>query len=232
MRPQARCADRAEWHAPLRAVVGCPGAPLDIGGTLDLLAIFDDYLFGHALPAGQLRLRRDVDPEEVAAVVEFGMEQVRSARYPHFEESSRDPPPASITDEGRFEERFERACKRCSTAPGHAPGARRLPADRTSGATPRAVTHRLTICTFKCRHTRSELGEGNRHAPCDRHRRKSRNRSGRGTSLRVCGGGSRPCRTQRTRDRLPRAANRRSWPASAGCDHRLVDNTRRGRPAP
>jgi AcrR family transcriptional regulator len=83
-------------------------APLDTAGKLDLLAIVDDYVFGHVLRAGELRLRRDVDRDEIAAAVEFGMEQLRSGRYPHLEALSRDPAAASITDEGRFDERFER----------------------------------------------------------------------------------------------------------------------------
>ncbi|HKF75675.1 MAG TPA: TetR/AcrR family transcriptional regulator C-terminal domain-containing protein [Candidatus Dormibacteraeota bacterium] len=36
------------------------------------------------------------------------MEQLRSGRYPHLEALSRDPAAASIADERRFEERFER----------------------------------------------------------------------------------------------------------------------------
>lgn len=83
-------------------------APLDTAGKLDLLAIVDDYVFGHVLRAGELRSRRDVDRDEAAAAVEFGMEQLRSGRYPHLEALSRDPAAASITDEGRSEERFER----------------------------------------------------------------------------------------------------------------------------
>ena len=83
-------------------------APLDTSQKLDLLAIVDDYVFGHVLRAGELRSRRDTDRDEVAATVEFGMEQLRSGRYPHLEALSRDPAAASIADEGRLEERFER----------------------------------------------------------------------------------------------------------------------------
>lgn len=82
--------------------------PLDTAGKLDLLAMVDDYVFGHVLRAGELRLRRDVNQEEVAAAVEYGMGQLRSGRYPQLEALSRDPAAATITDEGRFEERFER----------------------------------------------------------------------------------------------------------------------------
>jgi AcrR family transcriptional regulator len=83
-------------------------APLDTGGKLDLLAIVDDYVFGHVLRAGELGLRREADQDEVAAAVEFGLQQLRSGRYPHLEALSRDPAAASITEEGRAEERFER----------------------------------------------------------------------------------------------------------------------------
>jgi len=83
-------------------------APLDTGGKLDLLAIVDDYVFGYVLRAGELGLRREADQDEVAAAVEFGMQQLRSGRYPHLEALSRDPAAASITEEGRAEERFER----------------------------------------------------------------------------------------------------------------------------
>ena len=83
-------------------------APLDTGRKLDLLAIVDDYVFGHVLRAGELGLRREADQDEVAAAVEFGMQQLRSGRYPHLEALSRDPAAASITEEGRAEERFER----------------------------------------------------------------------------------------------------------------------------
>ena len=83
-------------------------APLDTGGKLDLLAIVDDYVFGHVLRAGELRVRRDAGRDEAAAAIEFGVEQLRSGRYPHLEALSRDPAAASITDEGRAQQRFER----------------------------------------------------------------------------------------------------------------------------
>jgi len=83
-------------------------APLDTAAKLDLLAIVDDYVFGHVLRAGELRARREVDREEVAAIVEYGMEQVRSGRFPHLEALSRDPAAASIAEETHAAERFER----------------------------------------------------------------------------------------------------------------------------
>jgi AcrR family transcriptional regulator len=91
-----------------QSLAALAGAPLDMAGKVDLLAMIDDYVLGHALRAGELRLRREMDPDQVATAAELGMQQLRSGRYPHLEALSRDPSSASITDQGRFEARFER----------------------------------------------------------------------------------------------------------------------------
>jgi AcrR family transcriptional regulator len=94
-----------------QSLAALASAPLDFALKVDVLAMVDDYVLGHALRAGELRLRREMDPDQVAAAVEVGMEALGSGRYPQLEALSRDPSAASITDEGRFDARFERGLK-------------------------------------------------------------------------------------------------------------------------
>ena len=85
-------------------------SPLDIGAQLDLLAIVNDFITGHALRAGEMEQRRNTDPALVQAALEFGRELLRSGRYPFIEALSRSPAgaDAAILDEQHSEEQFER----------------------------------------------------------------------------------------------------------------------------
>ncbi|GAA3288531.1 TetR/AcrR family transcriptional regulator C-terminal domain-containing protein [Dactylosporangium vinaceum] len=57
------------------------GTGLDHAGKIDVLTIVDAYVFGSALKAGEMRA--EADPEQVKAVVEYGMEQLATGRFPH-----------------------------------------------------------------------------------------------------------------------------------------------------
>lgn len=56
---------------------------LDTTTKFELLALVDDYVTGNVLRAAESRKRKDVDPASVAAVIEFGMAQLRTGEFPH-----------------------------------------------------------------------------------------------------------------------------------------------------
>ena len=83
-------------------------APLDTKGKLELLAAVDDYIFGHVLRAGEVRQRMEEGGAPAEEVMEFGLAQIRSGRYPHLEALSRDPAVATLAAPEGPEDRFER----------------------------------------------------------------------------------------------------------------------------
>lgn len=77
---------------------------------LELLALVDDFVFGHALRAGEVRAPRGSDAEVTRQIFEYGAAQLASGKYPHMAElfagvSARD---ASNLVAGSEEQRFER----------------------------------------------------------------------------------------------------------------------------
>src|SRR5262249_51956402 len=89
---------------------------LSSNDRIELIAIVDDYVFGHALRAGELRSRIAMDPAEAEAAIEFAVAQLRTGRYPRTEallggrdprEAARDPGDSPLTVD-RFEQVFER----------------------------------------------------------------------------------------------------------------------------
>jgi len=58
-------------------------APLDTAGKLDLLAIVDDYVFGHLLRAGEQQARAtSTDPGHAAAITEYIQGQISTGATP------------------------------------------------------------------------------------------------------------------------------------------------------
>jgi AcrR family transcriptional regulator len=56
---------------------------LDNTTKFELLALVDDYVTGNVLRTAESRKRKNIDPASVAAVVEFGMAQLRTGEFPH-----------------------------------------------------------------------------------------------------------------------------------------------------
>jgi AcrR family transcriptional regulator len=87
-------------------------APLGAAAKFDLLAAVDDFVTGHALRVGEIRMRRAIPPEDAVAAVAYGEQILRSGRYPHLEAIARDPEAAavqaSILDERHAEDQFDR----------------------------------------------------------------------------------------------------------------------------
>jgi len=91
---------------------------LDAAATFDLLALIDSYVFGSVLRTAESRHRAtsaQADPESVNAVIEYGMAQLRTGRYPHTEAllGDRDPrtaadAPGPPMDEQGLRDQFER----------------------------------------------------------------------------------------------------------------------------
>jgi AcrR family transcriptional regulator len=84
-------------------------APLDTAAKLDLLAIVDDYVFGHVLRAGEEQARAaSADTGHAAAITEYIEGQLSSGQFPRLSTLARDPAAQALTDPGRLDQRFER----------------------------------------------------------------------------------------------------------------------------
>jgi AcrR family transcriptional regulator len=88
------------------------GTGLDNAGTYDLLALVDAYVYGSVVLGADSGQRGRADPDTVNALVEYGMAQLRSGRFPHTEAllGGRDPREADgpPMDPGGLADQFER----------------------------------------------------------------------------------------------------------------------------
>jgi AcrR family transcriptional regulator len=111
--------------------------PLDTAGKLELLALVDDFVFGHALRTGEARVRARASPKARAAFQEYARRQFDSGRYPQtaalFGNLSPHAAEEQIVGLAREEERFESglhallegAVARTSAHPRRRPGKKR-----------------------------------------------------------------------------------------------------------
>jgi AcrR family transcriptional regulator len=93
-------------------------SPLDTQGKLDLLAIVDDYVFGHLLHAAEMAERsRAASADEGAARVaaeaaaEFGRAQLATGDFPHLSALARQPGVDVLADPDQQQQRFERGLR-------------------------------------------------------------------------------------------------------------------------
>jgi AcrR family transcriptional regulator len=87
-------------------------APLDTAAKLDLIAIVDDYVFGHVLRAGEEQARAaSADPGHTAAITEYIQGQLSTGQFPQLSTLARDPAAQALTDPGRVDQRFERGLR-------------------------------------------------------------------------------------------------------------------------
>ncbi|MFI5912929.1 TetR/AcrR family transcriptional regulator [Dactylosporangium sp. NPDC051541] len=64
-----------------QSLAALAGTGLDQAAKIDVLMVVDAYVFGSALKAAEMRT--EPDPEQVKAIVEYGLEQLATGRYPH-----------------------------------------------------------------------------------------------------------------------------------------------------
>lgn len=109
--PSAPVAPNAWRHFEQQLAV-LARSPLDVPARLDLISMLYDLVAGHALRAGELELRRNVDPAVVEAASAFGQELLRSGRYPSIEALAQaSDAGVALLDQGHFEGQFERALR-------------------------------------------------------------------------------------------------------------------------
>ena len=87
-------------------------APLDTTGKFDLIALVDDYVFGHVLRAGEQQIRSAAqEPGHAAEIAQYIQGQIATGRFPHLEKLTHDPAGQTLADPGRLDERFERGLR-------------------------------------------------------------------------------------------------------------------------
>ena len=83
-------------------------APLDTAAKLELIAIVDDYVFGHVLRAGEQQARAaSADPGHAAAITDYIQGQLGTGQFPRLSELVGDPAARTIGDPSRLDQRFE-----------------------------------------------------------------------------------------------------------------------------
>lgn len=91
-----------------QSLAALAGAPLTMLAKLDLLAIVDDYVFGHLLHAAELTgRRRGAGSPGAASAAEFITSRIASGEFPHLAALAADPAARTITDDRRADARFE-----------------------------------------------------------------------------------------------------------------------------
>jgi AcrR family transcriptional regulator len=109
-----------------QALAAVATAPLDTAARLDLLAVVDDYVFGHVLRAGELDARAaDADPGRGATITGYIEGQLGTGQFPRLSELARDPAARANADPGLLGQRFERGLR--ALLDGATAGAGRLP---------------------------------------------------------------------------------------------------------
>jgi AcrR family transcriptional regulator len=92
-----------------QSLAALAGAPLGTGAKLDLLAIVDDYVFGHILHAAEIteRVSQARETPEARATGEFIQAQLESGSYPQLAALARDPAASRVGDLAQLDARFE-----------------------------------------------------------------------------------------------------------------------------
>lgn len=68
-----------------QSLAAVAGTPLGMDGKFALLAIVDDYVFGHALRSREVRARADTAEADVEAARAFARSQLETGQFPHTE---------------------------------------------------------------------------------------------------------------------------------------------------
>jgi AcrR family transcriptional regulator len=92
-----------------QSLAAVAGAPLGLAARLELLAVVDDYVFGHVLRAGEQQARAaGASPAQVAAITGYLQDQLRTGQFPHVSELAASPEAQAVLDPGQLDQRFER----------------------------------------------------------------------------------------------------------------------------
>ncbi len=91
-----------------QSLAALAGAPLDPRGKVELLTVVDDFVMGHALRAGEERVRAHASAEEIRAATAFAQELVNSGGYTNLKSLAEHAEAASALSDGQAEARFER----------------------------------------------------------------------------------------------------------------------------
>ena len=95
-----------------QSLAAVAAAPLGTTAKLDMLAIVDDYVFGHVLRSGEVQARSDsADQDHAAAVAGYIQGLLGTGRFPHLSRLVTDPAAQSIGDPAQLDQRFERGLR-------------------------------------------------------------------------------------------------------------------------
>jgi AcrR family transcriptional regulator len=92
-----------------QSLAALDSAPLDLAAKFDLLAIVDDYVFGHLLHAAEIaeRTRTAAADDAAAAAAEFVETQLATGEFPHLSALASQEGVDEFGDKERTDERFE-----------------------------------------------------------------------------------------------------------------------------
>src|SRR5919198_4458794 len=94
-----------------QSLAAVAGTPLDTRSKFALLAIVDDYVFGHALRALEVRARAATTEGDAEAASDFARSQLDTGRFPHTEALAaqwEQTSSSSLTTAEGYEEVFDR----------------------------------------------------------------------------------------------------------------------------
>lgn len=100
-----------------QCLVALSSTSLDRPGKLALLALVDDFVFGHVLRASEARMQKDkaAGAKVAVAFMDYASRQIETGRFPETAALFRDVHPSDVADQvtgiGRHEERFESGLK-------------------------------------------------------------------------------------------------------------------------
>jgi AcrR family transcriptional regulator len=97
-----------------QSLAALDSAPLDPAAKFDLLAIADDYVFGHLLHAAEIADRTraaGANGDEAAATAEFVAAQLATGEFPHLSALASEEGVPDLGDMERLSERFERGLR-------------------------------------------------------------------------------------------------------------------------
>jgi AcrR family transcriptional regulator len=92
------------------ALQALSGAPLGTAAKVDLLALIDDFVYGHVLNAAEINARTaaaHAAGHNAEVPAEFLAEQLRSGRYPQLQALAADRDAPKLSDASRLDERFD-----------------------------------------------------------------------------------------------------------------------------
>jgi AcrR family transcriptional regulator len=93
-----------------QSLAALASAPLSTADKLNLLAMLDDYIFGHVLNAAEVRARHaaaDQAGQDSSPVISYLNQQLSSGSFPHLQALAGDTEAASMAEAGKLDERFE-----------------------------------------------------------------------------------------------------------------------------